>query len=219
MNLRSCLLLVTAWLVAARIVAGADPAGAPAITATVTTAEGEQLAGPVAGLAEGKLTIATDPPRTFDLADLELVQFASSSSPAAASGPDGLEWIGQDNHDLAQVGAATGGNGIQDLHIRAQRLERKPVMQVLVVCRLPKQLRAWRLDTSNSPHWRLAMERSELSPQADVYLDPPTDDCFGMKLEATFTYEDGSTSKAAVTATTHTSDQAKLNATAKPGDK
>lgn len=219
MNLRSCLLLLVAWLVPALVSTGANPAGAPAISATVTTAEGEQVAGPVAGLAEGKLTIATDPPRSFDLADLELVQFASSSSPTAASGPDGLEWIGQDNHDLAQVGAAAGGNGIQDLHIRAQRLEQKRVMQVLVVCRLPKQLRAWRLDTSNSPHWRLALERSELSPQADLYLEPPTDDCFGMKLEATFTYEDGSTSKVAVTATTHTSDQAKMNAAGKPGDK
>jgi hypothetical protein len=217
MRSKSCLLLFALSLLPTHIVVmAAEGAGAPANSATVTTAEGEQLAGPVVGLADGKLTIGTEPPRTYDLADLELVELGHS--PPAPAGPNGLEWIGQDNHDVAQVGAATGGNGIQDIHLRALNLERKKVLQVLIVCRMPKQVRAWRLDTSNSPHWRLALERSESAPQADLYLEPPTDDCFGIKFEATFTYEDGSTSKAEVTATTHTSDQAKVNAAAKPGE-
>ena len=34
------------------------------------------------------------------------------------------QWLGQENRDLVQVGAAEGGNGIRDVHIRAARLAR-----------------------------------------------------------------------------------------------
>ena len=176
-------------------------------------AEGEQVAGPLASLADGKLTLGTDPPRSFDLSDLERIELGKAS--AAVSGD--LTWIGQDNHDLVQVGGAPGGNGIQDLHIRAEQLAPQAIKQIAVVCRFPKQLRVWRLDTSQSPHWRLAIARADLAPQADLYLEPAADDSFGMKFDLTFTYNDGSTTKLSTTASTHTSDQAKVDRNAQPG--
>jgi hypothetical protein len=196
------------------VVRAADDKSAAPLSATVTTAEGEQSAGTIAGLRDGKLTLATDPPRSFDLADLERIELGKVAAPASGSP---LEWIGQDNHDLVQVGGATDGNGIQDLHLRADGLAPKALKQIVVVCRLPKQLRVWRLDTSQSPHWRLAIARSTLAPQADLYIEPPADDCFGMKFDVTFTYEDGATTKSNVTATTHTSDQTKFDRGAQAG--
>ncbi|GAG53055.1 unnamed protein product, partial [marine sediment metagenome] len=144
-----------------------------------------------------------------DLADLERIELGPAAVPDTASGQ--LEWVGQDNHDLTQVGNAPGGNGIQDLHLRASALAPKALKQIVVICKFPKQLRAWRLDTSLSPHWRVGITRSELSPQADLYLEPPADDCFGMKFDVAFTYDDGTTSKSTVVASTHTSDQTKTD--------
>jgi hypothetical protein len=126
-------------------------------------------------------------------------------------------WIGQDNQDLVQVGGAPGGNGIQDIHLRADALAPHPLKQVVVICRFPKQLRVWRLDTSQSPHWRLAVARSELAGQADMYLEPPANDCYGMNFDVTFTYADGSTFKTSVSATTHTSDTLKVDRGTQPG--
>ncbi len=209
-----CIVLVA--LVATTVTSrAAEYESPPSLSATVTTAEGEQAAGTIAGLADGKLTLATDPPQTFDLADLERIELGKAAVSVASGGP--LAWVGQDNHDLVQVGGAPGGNGIQDLHLRADDLAAKAVKQIVVVCRFPKQLRVWRLDTSQSPHWRLAVARSESAPRADLYLEPPADDCFGMKFDVTFTYNDDSTSKSSVTATTHTSDQTKVDRAAQPG--
>jgi hypothetical protein len=215
MKQASALLIATGALAAAMLtVRAADDKSPPPLQVTVTTAEGEQSAGPIGGLADGKLTLATEPARSFDLADLERIELGKSAT-AASAGP--LVWIGQDNHDLVQVGGAPGGNGIQDLHLRVDGLAAKPLKQVTVVCRFPRQLRVWRLDTSQSPHWRLAIARSELAPQADLYLEPGADDSFGMKFDATFTYADESTSKSSVTATTHTSDSLKIDRGAQPG--
>ncbi len=180
------------------------------------TADGQQIGGKIASVQDDKLTLATTEPRTFDLADLESITFGDAPATPAASSGD-LVWIGQDNHDLVQVGGASGGNGIQDIHLRADALSGKPLKQIVVLCRFPKMLRVWRLDTSQSPHWRLAVERSATDRKADLYLEPAADDSFGMKFEATFTYDDGSTTKATVSGTTHTSDKQKLDSGAKPG--
>ncbi|HEX3727872.1 MAG TPA: hypothetical protein VHV08_16585, partial [Pirellulales bacterium] len=178
------------------------------LQALVTTADDEQISAVLAGFADGKLTLATDPARSVDLVDLERIELGKIA-PTAGD----VAWIGQDNHDLVQVGGVSGGNGIQDLHLRAGRLRPLALKQVLVVCRFPKQLRVWRLDTSQSPHWRLAVARDEVAPQADLYLEPAGDDSFGKTFDLTFTYGDGSTSKSSVTATTHSSDQLKLDGT------
>jgi hypothetical protein len=80
-----------------------------------------------------------------------------------------------------------------------------------VVCRLPKLLRVWRLDTSASPHWRLAIARSDLAPDADIYLEPPAGDSFDVKFEVTVVYSDDSTVKSNVQALSHTSDTLKID--------
>lgn len=189
-----------------------------ALTFTVTTAEGDQISGSIAELSDGQLTLATTPPQSFILADLERIDLGATSDASAqeATGGD-LVWLGQDNHDLVQIGGAPGGNGIQDIHLRISRLSNKAIKQIAVVCRFPKLLRVWRLDTSASPHWRLAIARSELATEADLYIEPPADDSFDMKFEVTVIYNDGETSKSSVTALTHTSDALKVDRQAKPG--
>ncbi|MGD9723351.1 MAG: NPCBM/NEW2 domain-containing protein [Pirellulales bacterium] len=193
----------------------ADEGEPKKVDVTITTSEGSQVVGRLAGVESGKLTLATDPPQAFDLMDVDRLQFGAAPS---AENPAGeFVWIGQDNHDLVQVGGAPGGNGIQDLHLRATGLAPKAVAQIAVVCRFPRMLRVWRLDTSQSPHWRLAIARPELSPQADLYLEPPADDSFGLKYEITVTYQDGATSKAVLVAGTHTNDELKVDRTAPAG--
>jgi hypothetical protein len=181
--------------------------------ALITTANDEQISGPLSKVEDGKLTLATEPPRVLDLADIDRIELGKQ-----ATTPSGdVIWIGQDNHDLVQVGGAPGGNGIQDLHLRATSLKPLALKQVMVVCRFPKQLRVWRLDTSQSPHWRLAVARDEVKPEADFYLEPTGDDSSGLSFDVTFTYADDSTSKSKVVATTHTSDQLKVNRSQEPG--
>jgi hypothetical protein len=208
------LIVVASWLALDRVAPGAEESQRHPLAATVTTAEGEQAAGQIGGLADGALTLSTDPPRSFRLTDLERIQLGVM--PAEPASGD-LVWVGQDNHDLVQVGGASGGNGIQDVHLRVGGLSAKAIKQVIVVCRMPKQLRVWRLDTSQSPHWRLAIVRTELSPQADMYLEPPADDSFGQKFELSITYADDTTTKSSIVATTHTSDALKIDRSAGPG--
>jgi len=188
------------------------------LVVSVTTAEGERTAGAIAELTDGRLTLATDPPRTFMLADLEHIELDASAASTPPIGSGDLVWLGQDNHDLVQVGGAPGGNGIQDVHLRIDRLSHKAIKQIAVVCRFPRLLRVWRLDTSASPHWRLAIARSELAPEADLYIEPPADDSYNMKFDVTVIYNDGSTSKSSVTATTHSSDALKVDRKTKPGE-
>jgi hypothetical protein len=187
------------------------PAGVQVI---VTTADDEQTAALLTGVAEGRLQLATDPPREVALADLQSIAIGSVDG---GSGGGDLAWIGQDNHDLVQVGSPRGGNGIQDIHLHAVNLRAVPIKQVLVVCRFPSQLRVWQLDTSQSPHWRLAIARSETAPEAELYLEPPGLDSFGQKFEVTYTYDDGIKVMAAVMATTHTADKLKLDRAARAG--
>ena len=192
--------------------AWAEEAAKAPLQAVITTADDEQIGAALTGLADGKLTLSTDPPRSLALADIERIEFGKS----VAVGGD-LVWIGQDNHDLVQVGGAAGGNGIQDLALRAKNLKPLAIKQIAVVCRLPGQLRVWRLDTSQSPHWRLAIARADLAPEADIYLEPPSVDCMGLSFDVTFTYADDATSKMNVSATTRTSDQLKVDRATQPG--
>ena len=80
-----------------------------------TTVDDEQIGGKIVSLENGKLTLGGEPPRTVDLVDVQRIELGTTLS--AASDTD-LIWIGQDNHDLVQVGGVTGGNGIQDLHLQ-----------------------------------------------------------------------------------------------------
>lgn len=193
----------------------AEPAG-EGLQAVITTADEEQISARMTGLADGRLQLATEPPREIALADISRIDVGRVE--AGAGDPTGdLIWIGQDNHDLVQVGGARGGNGVQDLHLHALNLRAVGLKQVVVVCRFPKQLRVWRLDTSQSPHWRVAVARADLAPEAELYIEPAAIDSFGQTFEIMYTYNDGISTKASVVATTHTSDQRKLDRAARPG--
>ncbi len=194
----------------------AEETGPAPLQAVVTTADDEQIGGAISGLADGKLSLATEPPRAIDLSDVQRIEFGRQISAGSSSTGD-LGWIGQDNHDLVQVGGASGGNGIQDLHLHVSGLKPSAVKQIIAVCRFPNQLRVWRLDTSQSPHWRLAIARADLASEAELYLEPASVDAFGLKFELTVTYSDGATSKSSTTATTHTSDQLKVDRATQPG--
>lgn len=178
---------------------------------TVTTADGVQTSGAIAEVGDGKLTLATEPAQSFDLADLERIDLGASATPAAAATSGNVVWIGQDNQDLVQIGGAPGGNGIQDIHLRLTNLASKAIKQITVVCRLPKLLRVWRLDTSASPHWRLAIARSDLAADADIYLEPPAGDSIDLKFEITVIYADDTSVKSNVQALSHTSDALKID--------
>ncbi|MBI3839433.1 MAG: NPCBM/NEW2 domain-containing protein [Planctomycetia bacterium] len=197
--------------------ARSDEQTSPApLQAVVTTADDEQIGGAISGLADGKLSLSSEPPRSIDLSDVQRIEFGKQISVSSSSAAE-LVWIGQDNHDLVQVGGASGGNGIQDLHLHVNTLKPLAIKQIIAVCRFPNQLRVWRLDTSQSPHWRLAIARADLAAEAELYLEPASIDSFGLKFDLTATYGDGTTSKSSTTATTHTSDQLKVDRATQPG--
>lgn len=201
------------------LLADDPPAAAPAgpTQFTVVTADEEQITASILGVENGELKLATEPARSIPLAEILRVEVGGQAAAATPASTGDLTWVGQDNHDLVQVGGASGGNGIQDIHLRASALRPVGLKQIIIVCRFPKQLRVWRLDTSQSPHWRVAVARADLAPEADLYLEPPADDAFGQKFDLTYTYNDGVTAKSSVTATTHTSDKTKVLRTAQAG--
>ena len=196
--------------------AWAEPEAAGGVQAVLVTVEDVQISARITGLVDGRLTLAGPAaPSSVHLADVQRIEIGKSAVKAAGSD---LTWIGQDNHDLVQVGGASGGNGIQDLHLHIANLKPTGLKQVAVVCRFPsKLLRGWRLDTAKSPHWRLAIARTDVASEADLYLEPPAEDSYDQKFDATFTYNDGTTTTATVKATTHTSDQLKVDSGTKPG--
>jgi hypothetical protein len=206
---------LVAWATSGPLLAQEASAKAKGLQAVITTADDEKISAGIISLQDGKLELATEPPRTIALVDIQRVELGKVVSTVAIG--SGVSWIGQDNHDLVQVGGANGGNGIQDLHLHADSLKPVALKQIVIVCRLPKQLRVWRLDTSQSPHWRLAIMRGDLATEAEIYLEPAADDSFGQKFDVTFTYNDGTTTQASVTATTHTSDQRAVDKSAQPG--
>jgi hypothetical protein len=192
------------------------PEAANGAQAVLVTVDDEQISARIMAFEDGKLTLAGEPPRSIALSDLQRIELGKTILNATA-GSD-LVWIGQDNHDLVQVGGASGGNGIQDLHLHAVSLKAQGLKQVAVECRFPsKQLRVWRLDTSKSPHWRLAIARSDLAGEAELYLEPATEDGFDQKFDVKFTYNDGTTTASSVKATTHTNDKLRVDSTVKAG--
>jgi NPCBM/NEW2 domain len=219
-----------AWVFVVGALAGAAPLGAqeetpaapdpsaPGLQAVIATAADEQISARIIGLVDGRLQLATDPPREIALSDVARIDVGRVEAIPVDPAGD-LIWIGQDNHDLVQVGGARGGNGTQDVHLHATNLRSVGLKQIVVVCRFvfPQQLRVWRLDTSQSPHWRLGLARADLAPEAELYIEPAAIDSFGQTFEITYTYNDGISAKSSVVATTHTSDQRRIDRAARPG--
>ncbi|HVW01690.1 MAG TPA: NPCBM/NEW2 domain-containing protein [Planctomycetaceae bacterium] len=173
----------------------------PAVAAT--TVEDKQGSGDDAELKDGVLTVKAMPPLAVPLDELQNVVFHREV-------PFVAEWVGQENRDFVQIGAATGSNGIQDVHLRVSGLADKPVKQVQVLRRSPP--RVWRRDVAQSPHWLLHFDRIGQADAADIYFEPPTEDLSDVELELLVTYQDDSNANAKVKATGHTSDQAKYDA-------
>jgi hypothetical protein len=176
-----------------------NPAAAPGVT--VTSIEDKQFQAPEAEFKEGKLTVKSDPPQSVALNELQRATFQHPTKLA-------VEWLGQENRDLVQVGAAEGGNGIRDVHLRATGLAARGLTQIVVICR--PQFRVWRLNVSQSPHWKIAVDRVGQASVADIYFEPPAKDLFESELEITVTFDDNSSANTKVKAAGHTSDQAKI---------
>jgi hypothetical protein len=183
---------------------GQPGAQQPAQPVTVTNIEDKQFQGPAADFVDGKLTVKSEPPQTVAMDELQKVAFIHPTKLA-------LEWIGQEPRDLVQVGAAEGGNGIQDVHLRANGLTARRLTQVIVVCK--PLFRVWRLDVNQSPHWKVGVERIGQAAVAEIFFEPPAKDLFEQELEVTLTFDDNTTAKGTVKAASHTSDQAKIETT------
>ncbi|WP_010584948.1 NPCBM/NEW2 domain-containing protein [Schlesneria paludicola] len=175
--------------------AGAKPSP-PAFTAT--TIEDKQYQGKDAEFKDGQLTIKSDPPQTVAMEELQRLVLAHEFKLA-------IDWIGQKEVDLVQIGAADGGNGVRDVQLHVTGLAAKGLKQVAIVSK--PQFRVWRSDVKNSPYWKIAVERVGQASVAELYFEPPTRDLFETEIEVTFTYDDNSNSKATVKATSHTNDK------------
>jgi hypothetical protein len=202
------LALAALTLIICSAVRAADSAGARQVV--VVTATDERIAGPLVEFNGTALKLGSQPPRSVDLLDLQSLAFDAT---AVLS----VQWIGQDQHDFVQVGAPQSGNGIQDVHIRLRGLpSQKQIKQLRLLVRTPPQ--AWLLDPTNSPNWRLIVQRSGNSGTADVFFEPPGADLFDNVIQMTLTYSDDSTDKLTCKATTHTNDQLKVGGSAPAGD-
>jgi NPCBM/NEW2 domain len=187
-------------LIAAAARSADEPATKPAgRQITVITTKDEKVTGPLLEFKDGVLEIGTNPPQSLSLMDVQKLTFGTAAGVHAM-------WLGQDQHDFVQVGSAQGGNGIQDVHLRIAGLTaNKEIKQLRIVCRTPP--RAWLLDPTDSPNWRLMVDRRLASSIADVYFEPPSNDLIDKELQLTLTYGDDSTEKLTCLAETHTSDQ------------
>lgn len=175
--------------------AGGKPAG-PLVT--VTTIEDKQYSAKEAEFAEGKITVKSEPPQTVAMEELQRIAFQHETTMA-------VEWVGQKERDLVQVGAAEGGNGVRDVQVKATGLAAKGIKQVTIVSK--PQFRMWRSDVKNSPFWKILVERVGQAPVAEFYFEPPTKDLFETEIEITVTYDDNTNAKSTLKATTHTNDK------------
>jgi hypothetical protein len=173
----------------------------------VITIYDERIDAPATAIDSGELVIGAEPPRRVAMDEVAAVYLGNAAVLAAA-------WIGQDNHDAAQVGgAAAKANGIQDVHLRLSGLRAsQPIKQINLIFQHPKRRGLWRLDPSKSPSWRLVLERAGDSQAADLYFEPNELDGFEQRYTISVTYEDGQTAKVEIKAVTHTDHQLKVGA-------
>jgi hypothetical protein len=195
--------IVNVRTVAAPQVAAPQPASKPAGD-TVYTLNNEQLTGTVLGLENGTLQLEADPPRSLHWDEIERVELAS------AVGAVQLTWIGQDNKDFVQPGATAGPNGIQDVHLRCSGLPAQTLTQAIIACRASDESPIWLLEPGNTQLWRLQVQRVAQSDTADIYFEPPAADCFDLQCDITLSYDNNTTVKARVRATTHTDAKLKV---------
>ncbi|HVX58956.1 MAG TPA: hypothetical protein VHC19_00085, partial [Pirellulales bacterium] len=102
------------------------PPAVPSGPAVVTIYD-QTILGPVKAIEGGELVIGASPPRRVAMDEAATVYLGNAAVLAAA-------WVGQDNHDAAQVGGAPAkASGIQDMHLQLTGLRAgQPVKQITV---------------------------------------------------------------------------------------
>jgi hypothetical protein len=172
-----------------------DPAVA---RGAVYTLDADRFDGPILSLVGGQLSIDSDPPRTVPLDEVDHIDLGAA--PAVL-----LVWVGQDNHDGVQAGSTAGTSGIQDMHVQIRGIAPvRKITQAVVSGVFAGAAQVWMLDPGNTPFWRLESVRAADSSTADLYLEPPAADCFEQPLDVMLTFDDKTTVKSRLTATTHT---------------
>ena len=208
-----------------------EPAKEPAKDApkpqpiTVITIYDEKIVVPSLTVVDGRVALATEPPRQIPLDELATVEFqpvpVAAAFGAAPPGALAVRWIGQDNHDLAQPDANAGPNGIQDLHLQIVDLAGNTEISQIVV---QEGTNGWRLDpgksndllsrlqkavNAKSTTWKLAMVPGSGFKSADLYLEPARDH-HNAKFVVTVTYANNQVVRGTVQATTATSKDLKM---------
>lgn len=95
-------------------------------------------------------------------------------------------------------------NGIRDLHLALSNLRPSAIKQVTVTVQTAKGPTSWRLDTTDSEDWPIAVRRPGTAPVADLFLEPPPDDAFEKEFTINVSYADNQNANAKVKAESHT---------------
>ena len=200
--------------------AAADEAPSTPHGPSVTLITGERIVAALGPVVNGQLTIGAAPPRLVALADIERIELSAREVIA-------VEWVGQDNSDVAQTSAELGANKIQDIHLRLKNLPtNKEITQLSVICRpqgvlqrlIRPQIHEWRLAQPFASAWRLSLAREESghAATADIFIEPISTDAFDHEFLVTATYQDQSVDRASVKATSHTNHQLAAGSVASP---
>lgn len=105
-------------------------------------------------------------------------------------------------------------NGIRDLHLVLSGLGPAAIKQITVNVQTDKGQSSWRLDTSDSQDWPLAILRAGTESWADLFLEPPAGDCKDKEFTINVTYADGQNAQAKAKATTSTDPKLAFDANA-----
>jgi hypothetical protein len=95
-------------------------------------------------------------------------------------------------------------NGVRDLNLALSGLREAKIKQITVNCQTDKGPAGWRIDTSDSQDSPLVILRSGTEPVADLFLEPPSGDCFQKDFTIAVMYEDGQAANATAKAGEHT---------------
>jgi len=171
----------------------------PATGPLTITIYDEQIDAGVTAVRDGQVFLSADLPRSVPLEELSSIRFRGHTSIR-------VEWLGQDNHDLAQVGKEAGPNGIQDIHMRMYGLDPSRKIKQLVVAGDPYPREIFAYDSS-IPCWKLVLDWPDDSTVADIYVDPVEYDPFELPYDVTIAFEDGEEVHTRFQSTTHTSNK------------
>lgn len=183
--------------------AGAVPSPPVVVQPGVQTVFDERLDQLPVGIEAGQLVMPGEPARKIPLDEIAYVLFFVPTPSLS------VQYLGQDNHDLASPSTNSGGNGIQDVHLKVSGLPETPIKQI-VVEGLNGAMGVWRLDPTGTPNWRIAKVQNEGSPEADLYLEPNITDSNGQMWQVTISFEDGTSLVSPVNVTSNTNNQLKV---------